>query len=219
MKKILVIAPHPDDEVLGCGGTILRHKKNGDMVYCAYVTNFKKNYFKYKNKLEQIKKVSKKLKLDDYFIGEFHPTELNEKNLNKVILFIKKIVNKIKPETIFVPFEGDIHTDHKIVFDACKPFIKSFRYKFIKNFYVYEILSETNFSEGLSKISFKPNLFVDITKFIKEKIKIAYIYKDEFYKHPFPRSSRSIKSLAILRGSFSNQKYSESFMIIKKIQY
>ena len=81
-----------------------------------------------------------------------------------------------------MPFEGDIHTDHKIVFDACKPFIKSFRYKFIQNFYVYEILLETNFSEGLSKISFKPNLFVDITKFIKEKIKNNFKYIVELDK-------------------------------------
>lgn len=219
MNKILVIAPHPDDELLGCGGTILKHKKESkDKVYCVYVTNFDKKNKSYKTKLNQIKKVVKKLGFDNYFMGKFNPTKLNQKNLPQVISFLKTIITKIKPTTVYVPFENDIHTDHKVVFDACKPFIKAFRYNFIKNFYAYETISETNFSESFAKENFRPGLYVNITKYIQQKLKVANIYKSEFKKHPFPRSSTSLKSLAVLRGSFCNHKYAESFMILKQIR-
>ena len=219
MKKILIIAPHPDDEILGCGGTLLKHKiQNKDEIYCAYITNLRKTNKGFKKRNNQIKEVSKKINFNDHYIGKFYPTELSEKNLPNIIEFLKKIITKIKPNTIYAPFEHDIHTDHKIVFDASKSFIKSYRYDFIKNFYIYETLSETNFTEGFAKENFKPNLFVDISKFIKKKINLANIYKSEFKKHPFPRSSEAIKSLATLRGSFSNHKYAESFMILKQIK-
>ena len=87
-----------------------------------------------------------------------------------------------------------------------------------KNFYIYETLSETNFTEGFAKENFKPNLFVDISKFMNKKINLANIYESELKKHPFPRSSEAIKSLATLRGSFSNHKFAESFMILKQIK-
>lgn len=219
MNKILVVAPHPDDEILGCGGTLLKHKiENKDEIYCTYITNLRKSNKKSKRRNIEIAEVSRKINFDGYFIGNFYPTELTEKSIPKIITFLKKIIFKIKPNTVYVPFQYDIHTDHKIVFDACKSFIKSFRYNFIKNFYVYETLSETNFSESFVKDNFKPNLFVDISKFINQKIDIAQIYKTEFKKHPFPRSSRSIKSLAVLRGSFSNHNYAESFMILKQVR-
>tara|TARA_B100000965_G_C19371134_1_gene660358 strand:- start:169 stop:825 length:657 start_codon:yes stop_codon:yes gene_type:complete len=217
MKKVLVIAPHPDDETLGCGGLLLKHKSLKDKIYCIFLTNFSaknKNFIKRK---KEIQKVAKAYKLNKYFVSKFEPSSLEKIDKKKIIGFMKEIINEIRPDKLLVPFQYDAHHDHKISFECASVFFKSFRYKFIKEVWVYETLSETNFSEGYSLKNFKPNTWVDITKFIKKKIKIFSFYKGEFGFHPHPRSRETLKSLATLRGSYANIKFAEAFQIIKNI--
>ena len=216
MKKVLFIAPHPDDEALSCG-TLLKHKKKGDKIFCVYVTmaSWKKNKVEAEKIMKCIKKVQKKLNFDRYFIGDFEPTIITSKNLNKVIEFIKKIVMSVKPDILYIPNGSDIHTDHRLIYEACIIFTKGFRYNSISEVLVYETLSETNFGIRDQKKLFYPNTFVDISKFLKQKIEICKIYSHEMKSHPFPRSMLSIKSNAILRGSYANCKYAEAFMALK----
>ena len=122
---------------------------------------------------------------------------------------------EVKPNTIFAPFENDVHTDHQIISLAIQSSIKWFRHKYIEEVFLYETLSETNFNRMNSE-SFKPNTYYDITKFLNSKIKIMKIYKSEILPHPFPRSEISIKSLAYLRGSECGFKAAEAFKLIYK---
>jgi LmbE family N-acetylglucosaminyl deacetylase len=216
-KNSLIIAPHPDDEVLGCAGTILKNGSNKFNNYCVYVTNFSKKNQKLKSKKLQIKKVSKLLNFKNIFELNYPPSSLDRLPKKDLIDKFKKIIDIVKPNLLYVPNDGDSHSDHKIVFDCLKPFMKSFRYDFIKKIYKYETLSETNFSE-IYNDRFKPNTWVDISKYINKKIEICLVYKDEFNTHPFPRSSDSVRSLAILRGSFANKKYAEAFQLIKSVE-
>lgn len=216
-KNSLVIAPHPDDESLGCAGTILKNKSNKLNNYCIYVTNFSRKNKKLKNKKLQIKKVSKLLGFKKIFELKYEPSTLDQIAKKELINKFKKIIDTIKPDLLYVPNDGDAHSDHKIVFDCLKPFMKSFRYDFIKKIYKYETLSETNFAE-IYKNNFVPNTWVDISNYINKKIQSCLIYKDEFKPHPFPRSSESIRSLAILRGAFANKKYAEAFQLIKSVE-
>ena len=129
---------------------------------------------------------------------------------NKIISELKKSLDKIKPSLIFSPYEHDIHSDHQIISKCLKSCVKTFRSNYVNKVLFYEVLSETNFNFDNS---FKPNYYINISSFIKQKIKNAKIFKGEIKKHPFPRSIESIRSLAIIRGSESGYNYAEAFKI------
>ena len=218
MKKNLIIAPHADDETLGCGGTILKLKEKKESIHCVILSSYDKtnNQKLYDQRLKELSKIKKYYKFNSFNLGQFTANTLENKNKSIIISFLKEIIVKIKPNTIFVPYYNDAHSDHRITYDCCKPFFKSFRYPFIKEVYIYETISETNFNYKFNQ--FKPNTWINIDKYLTKKIKIMKTYKSEIKKHPFPRSVESIKSLAILRGAESNFKYAEAFLNIKKIK-
>jgi len=217
-SKILVVATHPDDETLGCGGTLLKHKENKDEIHWLICTSLNKNHKYYSTRQKEIKKVSKLYNFNSLNILPYETSKIDQYNKNELITKISKVMNKIKPQIIYLPFKEDIHTDHKKIFEVCYSCTKSFRYSFIKKIYMMETLSETEFAPSINKDSFVPNTFVNITKYINKKIKIMNIYKSEIKKHPFPRSERNMKALASLRGSTSGCKYAESFVLLKEIK-
>tara|TARA_Y100001970_G_scaffold291997_2_gene431424 strand:- start:1519 stop:2184 length:666 start_codon:yes stop_codon:yes gene_type:complete len=217
MKKILVIAPHPDDETIGCGGTLLRHKSKRDQISCILMTKLKPNKMWDKNivakKEKEIEKVKKIYKFKFYERLDFLPGQLDNLPLSIIISKIANLLEKIKPEIIYIPYINDVHTDHQIISKAALSSAKWFRSNYVKKIYMYETLSETNFNFS-KDFAFQPNVFIDISKFLKMKLKISKCYKTEFKKHPFPRSEEAIKALAILRGSQSGFKSAESFKLI-----
>ena len=219
--KIMVISPNPDDETLGCGATLLKHKNKKDKIFWLNITfaGPKSGYsYKFAKKREiEIQKVRNAYKFNGYSNLHFPTKFLDQIPKSNLIESFNLYINKIKPEKIFIPSESDIHTDHKIVFSICHNYTKSFRYPFIKQILAYETISETNFNFS-KKNTFCPNVFEDITNFFNKKLKIMKIYKSELKKHPFPRSLDSLKSLAILRGSQSGFKYAEAFELIKEIK-
>ncbi|MFL2660926.1 MAG: PIG-L deacetylase family protein [Alphaproteobacteria bacterium] len=209
-RSILFVAPHLDDESLGCGGTIIKFKKNANKTHWLIITSSTDSQ-------ENIKKVNNFYDFNSYYNANFLPSSLDQIGLSQIINKIKNYIIKIKPEVIFLPFSGDAHSDHRIVFACFQTFLKSFRYDFIKKVYVYETLSETNYNYSLEKNIFQPNTFVNISNEFKKKCKIIQIYKNEFKSHPFPRSLESIKSLATIRGAQGGFHYAEGFYLIKNI--
>ena len=121
MKKILVIAPHPDDETLGCGGTLLKHKNQKDKIYCLFVTNLGPKHKYFKKRKKEIENVAKSFKFDGYVLGKFQPSSLEKQPKKKVIEFIGNFIKKIQPNKLLVPFPHDAHRDHKVCFDSCEP--------------------------------------------------------------------------------------------------
>jgi len=215
--KILVVAVHPDDETLGCGGTLLKHKADDNKIHWLICTTLNKNDNYYQNREQEINRVSKLYNFDSVQNLQFETTKMDQYNMNEIIEKISKVINKIKPNIIYLPFKEDVHTDHKKVFEASYSCTKSFRYPFIKKIYMMETLSETEFAPSIQKDSFVPNTFVDIAKHIDKKVKIMNIYKSEINKHPFPRANKNIKALATFRGATCGFKYAESFMLLKEI--
>ena len=148
---------------------------------------------------------------------ELRTTQVDGYSMSELISKISSIVNKVKPNIIYLPFKGDVHSDHKYIFDVAYSCTKVFRYPFIKKIYMMETLSETEFSLSTKEDSFAPNVFVDISEFMDKKIKLMNIYESEIGKHPFPRSERNIRALATYRGATSGCDYAESFMLLKEI--
>ena len=215
-NRILVVAAHPDDETLGCGGTLLKHKANGDKIHWLICTTLNKSHNYYQNREKEINKVSKFFNFDSVHNLRFETTKMDQYNMIEIIEKISKVINKVKPNIIYLPFKEDVHTDHKKIFEASYSCTKSFRYPFIKKIYMMETLSETEFAPSTKKDSFVPNTFVDISKYMDKKIQIMKVYKSEIGKFPFPRSVRSIKALASFRGSTSGCGFAESFILLKE---
>jgi N-acetylglucosamine malate deacetylase 1 len=216
-NKILVIAPHPDDETLGCGGSILKHVAEGDEVHWLIVTGMLEEYGwsskDIKNRDIEINKVA-----NIYQFSKVHSLSLPSAHLdqiNTVVLVSKvsEVLNSVRPGHVYMPFRFDVHSDHQIVANAVQSSIKPFRAPFINKVLMYETLSETgqNFIEGKP---FIPNVFINIDNYIDQKVQIMSIYKSEVGEHPFPRSEKAIKALSSLRGSQSNNKEAEAFELV-----
>jgi len=218
MNKVLIIAVHPDDETLGCGGTLLKHKANGDEIHWLICTEstLESDFYKIRN--QEIEKVSVLYDFDSIHNLALKTMKVDEYTMSDLIGKISKVINEIKPNIIYLPFKGDVHSDHRHIFEAAYSCTKSFRYPFIKKIYMIETLSETEFSPSTKEDSFIPNVFVNITEFMDKKLEIMQIFKSEIAEHPFPRSLRNLKALATLRGATSGYEYAESFILLKEIR-
>lgn len=215
--KILIIAVHPDDETLGCGGTLLKHKENGDEIYWLICTSIDEKHKYYQTRKEEIEKVGKAYNFNGVYDLRLKTMRVDEYSMSELIGKISAIVNEIKPTIIYLPFYGDVHSDHRKIFEAAYSCTKTFRYPFIKKIYAVETLSETEFAPSFLQNAFLPNVFVDISKFFDKKADIMQIYKSEINTHPFPRSVENLRALAKFRGAMSGCKYAESFMLLKEI--
>ena len=217
-KKIVIISPHPDDECLGVGGTILKKKTEGFKVINIIITSLKNSKVSDKFKKKQIKEIldcQKILKIDKTYNLNFTPTTLKNIGLKKIIDKLLPIISKEKPSEIYLPFINDAHDDHYVSHKAGLACSKWFRNNFINSIFVYETLSETHLPNSKKKENiFYPNFYVDISKFIKKKIIALKSYKSQMKPHPFPRSVKTIKSLAAFRGSSSGFRYAESFEVL-----
>ncbi len=220
-NKVLVIAPHPDDETLGCGGTLLKHKADGDAVHWLILTSIKEeNGFAasvVETRRREIEAVSSIYGFDGVYDLDFPTMRLDETPFSRLIGSISDVFEQVEPNIVYLPFKSDVHTDHQIAFKAAYSCTKTFRCPSIKKIVMMETLSETEFAPSTKEDSFIPNMFVDITGFIDRKIEIMNHYKTEMETHPFPRSERNIRALATLRGATSGCEYAESFMILKEI--
>ena len=219
--NILVVAAHPDDEIIGMGGTILKHIARGDSVYWLIVTNIsvKQGYHKDQvlKRQDEIEEVSRKVGFSGVYKLDYPTTRLSSQSLIELIPQISSIIHKISPQVIYSMNRTDAHSDHRIIFNAVSACTKSFRYPFVQQFIMYETLSETEFTPSISEMQFTPNYFVNITEFMKQKLELAQIYSSELGEHPFPRSVRNIKALATFRGGFAGVEYAEAFQIVHKI--
>ncbi len=216
MNKVLVIAVHPDDETLGCGGTLLRHKAEGDCIYWLIITTNDKKYSAERNahRDEMVKKATELYGFDGVFEAEFPTTQLDTLDVNTLVERINRVYNEVKPNIVYLNFVNDVHSDHKAAFDAAYTCTRSFRKPFIERIYMIEALSETEFAPSIPSLSFCPNVYVDITHFIDKKLEIMSLYDTEIMQEPYPRSLSSIKALARVRGSRAGVMYAEAFQLL-----
>ena len=220
MNKVLVVAVHADDETLGCGGTLLKHKAQGDEIYWLLLTgptpNHPSNFTeeKIQSRKNRVKQVNEAYNFDGFEYLELPTQLLHKLDLRDIIKKISEIFKRIQPNIIYTMFANDVHSDHRVAFDAVYSCTKSFRYPFIEKIYMMETLSETEFALSVPAKTFIPNVYVDITEYIDRKLEIMQMYPQEVMQEPFPRSLSSIKSLARVRGSRAGVMYAEAFQLL-----
>lgn len=142
---------------------------------------------------------------------------LDDISLSKIIPKMSKVINEVRPNIIYLPNRSDPHSDHRRTFEASAAIMKSFRYPFIKKILMCEVISETDFAPTLPENAFNPNVFVDVSAFFEEKMKIMEIFESELLDAPFTRSINTIRAYNRYRGSQINVEYAEVFMLIKEI--
>ncbi|MCF6463986.1 PIG-L deacetylase family protein [Clostridium sp. Cult1] len=220
MKRTLIISVHPDDETLGCGGTTLKHRDNGDEIFWLILTKADKSVgftddFLLKRERE-IKTVSDLYGFKETIKLDFMTTKLHLVDFNVMITAISKVINHIKPQIVYMNNRSDIHTDHQIAAKAILSCTKSFRYPFIERILMYECISETEMSAPFPENMFIPNVYSDISNYIEKKVDIMKIYKSEVQNPPMPRSLENIRALARYRGASCGVDYAEAFMLVRE---
>lgn len=220
MQKILTVAVHPDDETLGCGGTLLKHKAQGDEVHWMIVTAISEEYGftpdSVARREQEIETVERMYAFNGVHRLNYPTAKLDEVPVSKLVTSISKVFEKVQPNLVYLPFRQDVHSDHQYAFAAAYSCTKSFRYPSVRKVMMIETLSETDFAQSAGG-GFVPNLFVDISDTFERKMEIMKIYQSELGQHPFPRSEESITALATIRGATAGCKYAESFVILREI--
>lgn len=221
MKKVLVLAVHPDDETLGCGGTLLKHKAEGDDIYWLIATSMKEESGFIRTQIEErareIDTARRMYGFDDVICLDIPAAQSDMVGMNLIIRKIADIFDKLKPEIIYLPFMHDIHSDHRILFYAAYSCTKIFRYPFIKRVLMMETISETETAPPAKETNFVPNYFVDISEYLDKKLEIMEVFKGECGIHPFPRSARTVTALATVRGALAGCDFAEAFMVLREI--
>lgn len=219
--KVLVVSAHPDDEILGVGGTLCHYRDQGYECHWVIVTKMPPEKFadkQIKDREKEIAEVQTKLGFKKVHRLNHNCAELTDENRGQLITELGQIIKVHNIETLFLPFYNDAHSDHRIVFEAGISCTKSFRQPTVKKVFMYECLSETEFGSNLGYNQFYPQYFVDISQYLEEKKRLMAIYSSELENHPFPRSLKNIEALATMRGATAGCIAAEAFQILKWIE-
>ena len=215
--NVLVISPHPDDETLGAGGTLLKFKDQGHKLYWLNVTNMKTEYGYKQERVDErnveIESVKDAYSFDGFWNLELEPAGVDKYETGELVSKFKDVFEKVKPELLLIPYRFDVHSDHRVIFDAVFSCTKSFRAPYLKTVLSMEILSETD--QAQQESGFVPNVFINIAGYVERKIEIMKIYKSEIDKAPFPRNENAIRGLAAYRGATGYYNSCESFYLVK----
>jgi len=219
-KKILILSPHADDEILGCGGFISKYSKLKYLINVLVLTNANKGAPEIYS-ANQINKIREEGKIANKLIGtknlyfeNLPALNLSNYPLYKITNIIDNYMSKIEPEIVLIPSSNDIHDDHKIIFKAAKVSMRSNKKSNLKTILSYEVLSETEWNEN--EETFNPNYFVSLKKSdINNKVRAFMKYKSQVRKYPHPRSKEAILNLSKVRGSQVFMEYAEAFKVEK----
>ncbi|MBR3171034.1 MAG: PIG-L family deacetylase [Lachnospiraceae bacterium] len=212
-KSALVFAPHNDDELLGAGGTIVKLAKSGCNVTVCEITSGPSS----KRIQEEAcnahllmgVKESVFLNLPSCKLEEISKTRLNNE--------LSNVIKKVKPEIVFIPHYGDMHLDHRWVAEGAMVAIRPIVAPYIKRILAYETLSETEWNTPSVKNVFIPNVWVDISEHLNDKLEAMRCYQSQLIDFPHPRSLEAIEALARYRGSTVGVDAAEAFMLIRAI--
>ena len=219
MKSILVVAAHPDDEVLGCGGYIANQVWSGDEVFVTFlsdgVTSRQGNLGlqEIESRRNAARLASKVLGASDVSFGDFPDNKLDAVPLLEIIKSIEAVVERVRPQIVLTHFGGDLNIDHRIVnqavLTACRPTVD----QVVKQIMFFEVSSSTEWQVPTEGEAFVPNWFEDISQTLELKVKALTMYERELREWPHPRSVKAIEHLAHWRGASCGVDAAEAFVL------
>ncbi|MBI2309897.1 PIG-L family deacetylase [Candidatus Collierbacteria bacterium] len=222
-ETTLIVAAHPDDEILGMGGTLLKLAQSGQNNLHLLFLSFGEASRGKKETNEDLRKqqaiaVSKKIGARLHLEENFPDNAFDSVPLLKIIQKVEYYLNIIKPTIIYTHHGQDLNVDHRLTFQAVFTAVRPSRYPYLKKLYTFEILSSTEWQVKTSSTVFLPNTYVDIERYLEPKIELLKEYQRELSPYPFPRSVQGVKALAQYRGMESGLKYAEAFQLIREVR-
>lgn len=221
MKKILIIAPHADDEVLGAGGTIARNVSEGNEVYVCVVTYGMEPLFSKETARlvrEETLKAHKLLGIKKTYFLEYPAVMLEQVERYKLNGSILEVLQEVEPDDVYIPHVGDMQKDHQIVNEAVMVAVRpKYEYK-VHAVYAYETLSETEWNIPNTANAFIPTVYQDISGFLEMKKKALSCFQTQVSEFPNPRSLGAVEALAKYRGSTIGVMEAEAFVLIREIR-
>lgn len=221
-ETVLVLAPHPDDEVLGMGGTIAKLTQKGARVVVAITTKGQASHFG----LEQVEIVRREAARahgvlgvsETHVLDQFPAAHLDTVPQAEINQALAALVQEVRPDTLFLPFLGDIHFDHQVVFNAGMVASRPNGAHVPTRIYAYETLSETNWNAPYLTPGFLPNAYFDISETLPLKLEAMKAYASQLRNPPNERSVEAITALATLRGAAVYLHAAEAFVLVREIR-
>lgn len=225
MKKVLVISAHPDDEVLGVGGTIAKLAAEGTECHLLIVTDGSSSQYRDSNKLDEIIAAKKQETLNCANILGFksiHYGGLPDMKLDavphvEINQVIERVMDEIQPDTVFTHFWGDVNMDHQNVYKSTLVAVRPVMGQVVKELYCYRVPSSTEWTPNKEDTMFMPNYFVDIHKFAEQKYKAFACYATELREYPHPRSVQYLRETDKAAGLRVGLLAAEEFVMLRKI--
>jgi len=220
MSKVLVIAPHPDDEVLGVGGTISRHVAHGDEVHVLIVTQGNPEVFDGESVRcvrEEARHAHAVLGVHRTHWGDFPAPGLDTVPHYRLVDFIRRILEAVQPTVLYLPHDGDVHMDHHHVYRATLAASRPANGLSVHRLLCYETLSETEWGSPVRSDFFVPTVFMNIGNYLGTKQQAMACYRSQLRDYPHPRSIEGIAALAQFRGATVGLPAAEAFMLIREV--
>lgn len=224
---VLVVAAHPDDEVLGCGGTIARLAQEGNDVYIAILGEGITSRYDQRNQIDHtlVKKlhkcshqVAELLEVKNLFTYNLPDNSFDTIPLLDVVYIIENLIDKLKPKVIYTHHNGDLNVDHQITHQAVLTATRPMQKQPVREIYAFEVPSSTEWAFQRFEPAFRPNVFVDISETLEIKIKAMALYESEVRNFPHPRSSKSLRAIAHRWASVVGCEAVEAFELIRAIR-
>jgi LmbE family N-acetylglucosaminyl deacetylase len=224
LKKVLIVAAHPDDEILGCGGAMALHSDKGDKVHVIFMTNGTTSRGAKNRLLDEINQ-RKQSALDACnIVGAQHPifldfpdNQMDACSMLEITQRLEDVINRIEPEIIYTHHSKDLNIDHQLthqaVMTACRPQPNNFVYEI----YSFEVLSSTGWGSSAVDNAFVPNTFIDLNKTWERKMKALHCYEYELRNFPHARSCKGVEALAIYRGVSIGVRHAEAFQLERRL--
>ena len=227
MRTILVVAAHPDDEILGVGGTAAKHAACGDEVYAIILGEGQTSRGDQREDISQdvvkelhnnTMKSAKAIGYKDVFFADFPDNRFDQVDLLDIVKVVEKKVRELRPEVIYTHYSGDLNIDHQYTARAVLTATRPIGDYPVKEIYAFETLSSTEWNFDYSaQPAFCPNVYVDITEYYHKKEEAMNCYVSELCEFPHPRSLEGMDVLSKTRGMTVGMQRAEAFMLIRKI--
>lgn len=226
MKTVLVVAAHPDDEILGVGGTVARHAANGDKVYTVILGEGQTSRGECRGEIcrevvdalhEDTLKSTKAVGYSEVFFEDFPDNRFDQVDLLDIVKAVERKIKELKPQIIYTHYSGDLNIDHQYTARAVLTATRPIGDCCVEEIYAFETLSSSEWSFDYSAQSpFSPNVFIDINEYYDKKEQAMSCYRSELCEFPHPRSLEGMDVLSKTRGMAAGMERAEAFMLIRK---
>lgn len=218
--NVLVIAPHPDDEVLGCGGSIAKHTDAGDTVTVCVVTKGCEPLFP----PDVVERTRAECREADALLGvretmflDFPAAMLESVPRYQLNDALVKTVQSVRPEAVYLPHRGDMQLDHKMIVDAAMVALRPKYAHVVRKVYAYETLSETGWDVPNTTNEFIPNVYNDISRYLERKLEALKVFATQMSAYPNARSLEAVRALAMYRGAMMDMHAAEAFSLVREL--